>query len=321
MVFVAETAIGVTAVVMLGRGEMIFHPSPETERGQVRLFAGDETLRTPFDGALLRLHPSQYLSIVNQEALSTVPVDARALRDAQALFREEASKSYSVDLADLSAETWWLIPAVTDLLTEVRTRRFGTLTYARAANEAEDITVFDREKRRNLSVYASKARIAARGPFYDEDDLADFDVVDYNLDLAFTPERVVFDGRARLKVRVRAGSLSSLNLKLASSFLVRSVTTDLFGRVLFLRVRNQDSLVVNLPSTLTRDTVFTLTVAYGGPLEPQPIDNEAAAVQQEAIRRVEETDDPARADVPLQQPQLLVPAARRQRLRHVERPR
>jgi hypothetical protein len=287
-VFLAETSLGVTGVVVLGRGEMTFHPAPETERGQVRIFSGEDTLRASFDGAFIRLHPSQYLSLINQEALSTAAVDPRALRDALGLFREEVAKSYSVDLADLSDGTWWLVPATTDVLAEVRTRRFGTLTYARAANEAEDVTVFDRDKRRNISVYRSQARIAARGPFYDEDDLVDYDVIDYSLDLAYVPERAAFDGRARLKLKVRANAISSLSLKLASSMQVRAVTTDLFGRVLFLRVRNQDSLVVNLPSTLTHDTEFAVTVVYGGTLGPQTIDTEAIEVQQEGIRRVEE---------------------------------
>src|SRR5204862_3066332 len=140
-VFLAAVPSGVTGVVILGRGEMTFHPTPVTERGQVRLFAGDETLRTAFDGAFIRMHPAEYMSIVNQEALSTVPVDPRAAREAVNLFREEAGKSYSVDLAELSGDTWWLVPTQTDFLAEVRTRRFGTLTYAHSNNEPEDITV------------------------------------------------------------------------------------------------------------------------------------------------------------------------------------
>jgi hypothetical protein len=287
-VFTAEIGIGVTAVVILGRGEMVFRPTPETERGQVHLFAGDETLRTAFDGALLRLHPSNYLEVVNPEALSTVPVDPRTVREAQALFREEASKSYSVDLADLSPETWWLVPSAADFLTEVRTKRFGTLTYARSGNEAEDITVFDREKRRNISVYSSKSRVASRGRFYSEDDMTDYDVLDYGVDVSYDPQRVIFDGRTRLKLRVRANAVATLNLKLASSLTVRSVTTDLFGRVLYLRVRNQDSLVINLPSTLTRDTEFAVTVVYSGPLDSQTIDADAIEVQQESVRRPED---------------------------------
>jgi hypothetical protein len=216
---------------------------------------------------------------VSTGALSPVAADPRAVRQAGAIFREEVQKSFSVDLGDLSSEVWSLVPTPGDFLSEIRTRRFGTLTYARAGNEEEDISVFDRQRRRNISVYASKGRLAARGPFYDEDDEADFDVLDYNVDVSFAPDRLWFDGRARLRLRVRSFALSSLTLRLARSFTVRSVASDT-SRLLFLRVRNQDGLVVNLPGILTRDTEFSLTISYAGRLEPQSVDRESIAVGQ-----------------------------------------
>jgi hypothetical protein len=78
-------------------------------------------------------------------------------------------KSFGLDLADLSRDSWSLVPGIGDFLAEVDTRRFGTLTYTLSDNDPEDITVFDRSKRRNLSVYASKARAAAQGNTFDED--------------------------------------------------------------------------------------------------------------------------------------------------------
>jgi hypothetical protein len=274
-VFMAQTAAGITALVLLGRGEMVFRPSPATERGQVRLFAGDDTLRTPFDVAYIRCHPSDLPSHVNSAAMQSVPVDSAALRDGVQVFRAEVSKSFSVELGDLSPDLWSLQPTIGDFAAEVRTRRFGTLTYARSSNEAEDISVFDRERRHNISIYASQGRLSARGPFFNEDDQSDYDVLDYNVDLSFAPERALFDGRARLKLRVRAFAISSLTLKLAASLAVRSVTSERYGRLLFLRVRNQDTLVVNLPVTLPRDEELTITVAYAGRVAPQPIDHEA----------------------------------------------
>ena len=61
-----------------------------------------------------------------------------------------------------------------DFLAEVRTRRFDTLTYARSSSEIEDISLFDRKKRRNLSVYSSRENLARYSRFYSEDDKADY---------------------------------------------------------------------------------------------------------------------------------------------------
>ena len=278
-VLLAEVAGGVTALVVMGRGEMTFMPAPEGEQRQIRIFSGDETLRSRTEWTFVRFNPGAYEDHVTTGALSPEAVDPRDVRRAGEIFREAIAKSFSVDLADLSSDVWSLVPTPGDFLSEIRTRRFGTLTYARAGNEEEDISLFDRERRRNISVYASKARLAARGPFYDEDDEADVDVLDYHVDVSFAPDRLWFDGRARLHLRVRTFALSSLTLRLARSFAVRSVATD-DGRLLFLRVRNQDSLVVNLPNTFTRDTEFSLTVSYVGRLEPQGLDREALEMGQ-----------------------------------------
>jgi hypothetical protein len=47
------------------------------------------------------------------------------------------------------------------------------------------------------------------------------------------------------------------------------------------RIRNQNSIVINLPALLLHDTVVTLTIAYSGRLAAQPPDGEAVAVAQE----------------------------------------
>jgi hypothetical protein len=278
-VFVAEVPGGATAVVLVGRGEMIFTPSPEGERGQVALYAGSPALRTPFDAAFLRLHPAEFTAHLTEAALAPARVDARELERAQAMFRDSVGNSFAVDLGDLSSEFWWLVPSFGDFVAEVRTRRFGTLTYARVGNEAEDISLFHRVRRRNISMYPSRARLASRGPFFDEDEQQPLDILDYSVDIALTPDRMWFDGRTRLRARARADGVSSITLKLASTLGVRSVTSET-GRLLFLRVRNQDSLIVNLPTVLMRNTEFSVTVSYVGRIDPQSLEQETIAPQQ-----------------------------------------
>ena len=58
--FVADTAEGVTALVLLGDGLMTFQPTPKTERGQVRLFAGDDKVESRFDAAFVRVNPYDF---------------------------------------------------------------------------------------------------------------------------------------------------------------------------------------------------------------------------------------------------------------------
>ena len=57
--FVSKTPDGPTAVVLLGRGRVEFSPTQEAERGQVRIFAGDEVLASEFSAVFLRVNPGR----------------------------------------------------------------------------------------------------------------------------------------------------------------------------------------------------------------------------------------------------------------------
>lgn len=283
-VFLARVPSGPTAAVLVGRGQMTFSPTPETERRQIALLTRGPTLRQPFDAAMIRLSPLDADSRLPPDQLIAVPVEPRQLARARQVFEDEIGKSFSVDLADLSRETWSLIPGAGDILAEVRTRRYGTLTYTHDGSAQEDITLFDRARRRNLSIYASKGRLATRGPFFDEDDNAEFDVLDYNVETSYVPDRFWIEGRTRLRVRIRAVALSALTIRLADPLVVRSVVSDRHGRLLHVRVRNQNSVIVNLPDPAARDEVLTLTVTYAGRHEPQGVERENVTVTPQAVQ-------------------------------------
>lgn len=279
-VFVAETTDGVTGVVMLGNGTMAFTPGPSEERGQVRIFAGTDSIQTPITHAYLRFNPFEFETQIRDQLRAAEGVDARQLRRAQQVFDDESGKSYSLDLRDLSREPWTLLPQMGDFLAEIRTRRHGTLTFARATNEAEDVSLFHRDRQRNIAAYASEMKLSTRGRFFNEDDLVEYDVLDYWLDAGFSPSRQWLEGHARLKIRVKAYALAALTLRLADDFTVTSVSSDVAGRLMFLRVRNQNNVVINLPTPLPRDAEMTLTVAYSGPISTQGIDQESLTVGQ-----------------------------------------
>src|SRR4029078_4108426 len=54
-VFTIDTDQGTTGLILLGHGELKFHPAPDTEKGQGRIFSGSETLESRFDAAYVRV--------------------------------------------------------------------------------------------------------------------------------------------------------------------------------------------------------------------------------------------------------------------------
>ncbi len=274
-VFVAETPEGVTGMVLLGEGTMMFQPASKVERGQLKLFAGTEQLATPFTAAFVRLSPFEFDQRVTDGTLEPVTLDSRSYRRAIDVFEDNVPKSFNLDLNDLSRDVWSLLPQPGDFVAEVKTRRFDDVTYARSSSEAEDVTLFSRGRKRNIAAYTSEQKIMSRGRFFNEDDNVDYDVLDYDVDASFYPEREWMEGRTRLKLRVTSHALGVMTLRFADSLNVSSISSDEFGRLLFLRVRNQNSVLVSLPQPVARDFTMTLTIAYSGRLTRQSLQDES----------------------------------------------
>ena len=292
--FVAETEDGPTAIVLLGRGRMKFTPPDAAERTQIRIFARSDELDAEIDMAFLRFAPSEFESLFKPSSLRPRPATGSGLRTATTVFNDLVGRSLQVDLKDLSEDRWSLTPIHGDVIAELRTRKFGLLTYARSGSEAEDLTLFDRRRRRNISLYTSAAKLAQRGRFYSEDERLDYDVLAYELDLQLNPDRIWIEGTARLRIRIRSDDTTSLTLKLAETTTVRGVYSTEFGRLLHLRVVGQNSVIVNLPALLKRDTELWLNVVYAGPVAPQTFDREAIQIGESQVAQES-------VEIPLQQ--------------------
>jgi hypothetical protein len=294
-VFLVECDEGVTGLILIGRGEMRFSPTSAAERGQVRLFSGNETLTSAFEQAFIRLSPSDYQKRVTTANLTATGPQERLTRRAMEIFNRESTKSFNVDLQDLSPDDWHLLPPADDFLAEVDTRRFDELTYTKSSAQAEDVTLFRRKDRRTIALYPSVAKLAARGRFYSDDALRDYDVLDYSIDATLDPLKQSVQGRARLAIRVRSTTLSNVFLRLNEALTVTGVTSVEYGRLLYLRIRGQNNVLVNLPKLLPQASDLTLVVTYDGRVPSQDLDVDAIAVagDQQEQNAAPEVMDPA----------------------------
>ena len=73
-VFQVLSGDGITGIIMMGRGEMRFTPGPNTERGQLRILAGSDSLTASFSTAFVRLHPADYETRVREGQLRRVQI-------------------------------------------------------------------------------------------------------------------------------------------------------------------------------------------------------------------------------------------------------
>ena len=280
LLYRVECELGVTGMVLIGRGELRFSPASATERGQLRIFAGTESLAAAFETAYIRISPSEYDEFVATAAFSDAVADSRSARRAQDVFNRQSPKSFGVDVSDMSRDTWHLVPTGDDFLAEVDTRRYDTLTYLRANQQAEDVSLFRRDDRKTIALYPSVAKLAARGRFYSEDSSREYDVLDYSVTASIDPQRQFIRARTRLSMRIRSTAVPTLMVRLADALAVSSVSSVEYGRLLHLRLDGQNMIAINLPRPLQQDSDLTLVIEYAGRLESQNLDIDT--VQSEA---------------------------------------
>lgn len=266
--FTSPPSIGPTAMVFVGEGEVRMKPAPPAEQQQLAQFCGTPELRERVRAAFVRIHPGDLHRVLAPATFAPSPEGARDLAAARAFYDEQVSRSFVLDTS-LPRSPWWIFPGLGDASVTFRTARRGTLTYALSTDEPEGISLFDRERRRQVCLYPR----AGRDAHYDEDQGRAVDVLQHDLSVRFDPQRSRLEGQDTLRLRLSAAS-STLRLRLDDSLGVASITSERGGEHAFFRVRGQDSLMVSLGALSGTIGDVSLTVRYQGVHWPTAVEQE-----------------------------------------------
>jgi hypothetical protein len=269
--FTAPPSLGPTMLLFVGDGEVVVSPRPPSEREQLRHFGGAPELRETVRAAFMRLHPADLHRVLAPVRFTPHPEGARDLKTAREFYEEQAPRSFLLDTS-FPRSPWWIYPALGDAAVSFRTARRGTLTYAISASEAEGISLFDRDRRRQICLYP----LAGRDTDYNEDADRAVDVLEHDLQVRFEPGRQRLEGRNTMKLRLLAAS-STLRLRLDDSLGVTSISSPQTGSLAFFRVRGQNSVMVSLGPLSGRIGEVSITVGFVGHHRP-------AAVEQELLQ-------------------------------------
>ena len=198
--FVATTPDGPTAIVLLGRGRLAVLAARPVGADPDRIFSGGEQ---PGRRVRRRARPHPAVGLrrrASPRARSRrgPPSAARCPPGRRTTSTTTSAGRSNVDLNDLSRDRWSLLPQQGDLIAEIRTKRFGNLTYARSQSDAEDMSFFDRRRKKNIAVYASTEKLATAAASTAKTTPSTTTSRRYDLEADFSPERLWIDGRAKM---------------------------------------------------------------------------------------------------------------------------
>jgi hypothetical protein len=266
--FSSGEVVGPTALLFVGRGRVRFTPRPVAEREQLLQFADRPQLDRSVKWAFVRLDPADFDEVVDTAHLLPEPDPERRREEALKRWTERSAHSYMVD-APLPSSPWWLYPSRGDTLVDFPWKRGHVLTFVVSTAKRENINLFERDRGLQICSYPSANRPLRRL----EAEQGVVDVLHHDLRVRFEPSRLLLSAVDTLRLRLRAPA-AVIRFKLDDDFQVSSVSSRDGASLLFLRVREQDSLVVSLgPQALARDEL-SLTVRYSGRHDPGPVDRE-----------------------------------------------
>ena len=176
-----------------------------TEKGQVKIFCGARRSRRDSTSAYIRVNPADFAALIERVGSCTpLPVGrARAAAGAGDLPRGVAE---FVRHRPRRSEPRRVVAAAR--AAAISSPRSGRAASTRSPtpgrHRGRGHHAFRSQAAQNIALYPSKEKLATRGRFYNEDDLVDYDVLDYDIEVAVDPERQWIEGRARLRLKVRA---------------------------------------------------------------------------------------------------------------------
>ena len=157
------------------------------------------------------------------------------------------------------------MPTPGDAIVDFPWGRKRVLTFALSSGEAEDVNLFDRDRRLQICTYPS----GGRAPRYSEDDRRVVDVLDNDITARFDPERLEVLATHTMRLKLLSPT-STLRLRLHDDFRVASVTSQEGGSLLFFRVRDQGNLVVSLGPARPAGGALHADDTLLGPPRPRP---------------------------------------------------
>lgn len=271
-IFTSPASMGPTALAFVGDASVRIQPWPETEREQLRQFAGKPELVDRVKAAFVRIHPADLYRVLSPARLEPDAQGASRFVAAQRFYREQSMRSFVLD-SSLPRSPWWLLPGLGDSSATFQTRSHGTLTFTVSTSEPESISLFDRERKRQICLYPQQGRQAR----YSEDDSRSVDVVHHDLKVRFEPRTYVLEAEDTIRLRLLEPN-ATVRLRLEEGLHIHSITSAEVGTHLFFRVRHQDSVMVSLGALAGETGELSLTVRYGGALYPGPVEREMMQV-------------------------------------------
>lgn len=260
-----------TAVIITGKGKVLFSPSDEIEKNQLLRRFKKPYLEEEVEYIYIRAADFFFRSNLQYEEVESITRkknEEALLNRIYSIFSRNYPRSFTVE-SSLTGELLTFLPHSEETVMEIKTLKGGEFTYIYSPFAEEEISFFDRRRNILLNSYS---------PQSDEPGLKRmfvrfgerFEVRHYDLEVSYSPENNVLTARAAVKIQAISDNLESLQLRLNSALKILKVTDNRGRELYYTQDKLRQYVYIYLAERPERGQEFQLQIFYRGKLIPPP---------------------------------------------------
>lgn len=268
-----------TALIIVGKGKLLFSPSIPREQHQLELVFKEKFLEDKLDYAYLRFSNSFF-----QKNVQIIPAlnEQKTISNSEAhragsLFQKHYSRSFTINNS-LTGELLSVLPQGDEAVFEFKGRKVGDVTYVYSPFSDNEINFYQWKEERILNLYSPPEVAGEKRLFISFGQK--YDILDYEIDLDFKPAQRFFSGKAVIKVESKVGQLDSLKLKINPALEVLRISDENQQALYYTEDRLRKTIYIYFLRLPTRGQTHTISVYYRGKIDPPALMSDVVSIPQ-----------------------------------------
>ncbi|MBN1225115.1 MAG: hypothetical protein JXB23_17835 [Candidatus Aminicenantes bacterium] len=257
-----------TALLVLGKGEVLFSPSSPREKHQLELSFGDNVLKDELDYVYVRSSQSFFDNNIElqRKGADDSPVTSAERNKAGALFKKFYSRSFTIENS-LTGGLLSFLPKGEEAIIEFKGNKRGELAYIYSPFAEEEISLYNWKENRIISLYSPPLNQQERKLFVSFEKL--FDIENYQIDIHFNPKDSYISGKAKIYLKSNVQSLDGIKLKFNPGFEILRINDTEGHELFYSRDKIRKFLYIYFQNPPSKNDVSSIEVYYRGKIVPE----------------------------------------------------
>jgi hypothetical protein len=257
-----------TALIVVGKGTVVFSPGDPNEKHQLSLLYKKNELADDIDSLYVRCSSSFFASnIVLERGDGTPAVSAEERDKAATVFSRNYSRSFTIE-SSFDKTLLSFLPRGDEAVLEFKARKAGELTYIYYPFSDDEVNLFDRGRGRAVCLYsperASDPLLKRLFISFEEK----YDISSYALDLSYSPASSFLSCKARIELVPKINLLDSLKFRFNPDLEILKIIDEEGRQLFYTQDKLRQFLYVYLVSSPAPNTPTAIEVFYRGRMAP-----------------------------------------------------